>query len=429
MKKQKRKTDHDMVLLTGMVSKVFNKQIEVLVEDDTITCILPGALLAKKNSIVVGDIVQLGLSGARQYKLVEVIPRRTEVYRGNRRSPGDEILITANVDQVLTVVTADYLLHQAGYFENAVIAARRADLEIILYVSKWDAVSEQAQELLSEKISLYRTTADSVFVGTPEFLDNRLIEAVTGKSTVVIGDRASGKTTLIRKIMNQLGNGEFSYGDLSSTHTSNIFVGSNETVFIDTPGFRDFALQKITEEELEVAFPEIVEVAENCGFNNCTHTHEDNCAVVRGLQERKIGRERFSVYQKLSGVVTLSAPKIDYRHNSCEESFVCKVCGNLVTPYSAGTQHRNHCPHCLSSIHVDNEPGDRASLCHGIMDPIGVWVRKDGEWAIIHRCRTCGTLGSNRIAADDSPMLLMSIAVKPLSSPPFPLSQLENAAK
>lgn len=122
MKKQKRKTDYDIVLLTGKVSKVFNKQIEVLVEKDTITCILPGALLAKKNSIDVGDIVQLGLSGSRQYKLVQVMPRRTEVYRGNRQSPGEEILIAANVDQVLTVVTADYLLHQAGYFENAVIA-------------------------------------------------------------------------------------------------------------------------------------------------------------------------------------------------------------------------------------------------------------------------------------------------------------------
>ena len=70
--------------------------------------------------------------------------------------------------------------------------------------------------------------------------------------------------------------------------------------------------------------------------------------------------------------------------------------------------HRNHCPKCLCSVHVDNEPGDRASLCKGIMDPVSVWVRKNGEWAIIHRCRLCGTLSSNRIAADDNPAMLMS---------------------
>ena len=46
------------------------------------------------------------------------------------------------------------------------------------------------------------------------------------------------------------------------------------------------------------------------------------------------------------------------------------------------------------------------------MDPVGVWVRKNGEWAIIHRCRRCGHLSSNRVAADDNPMKLMSIAME-----------------
>lgn len=116
----------------------------------------------------------------------------------------------------------------------------------------------------------------------------------------------------------------------------------------------------------------------------------------------------------------------DYRHQACTEQFTCKVCGTFVLPEGAGSMHRNHCPKCLSSLHVDNDPGDRTSLCKGIMDPIGVWVRKNGEWAIIHRCRSCGTLSSNRIAADDNPTLLMSIAVKPLAMPPFPLGLMEN---
>ena len=58
------------------------------------------------------------------------------------------------------------------------------------------------------------------------------------------------------------------------------------------------------------------------------------------------------------------------------------------------------------------------------MEPITVWVRTGGEWAIIHRCRLCGALSSNRIAADDNDLLLMSLAVKPLSSPPFPLERM-----
>lgn len=112
--------------------------------------------------------------------------------------------------------------------------------------------------------------------------------------------------------------------------------------------------------------------------------------------------------------------------NLCNDYYRCKICGRLVTPQNAGSNHRNHCPNCLSSLHVDIEPSDRASDCGGIMEPVAVWVRKGGEWAIIHRCKRCGNLSSNRVAADDNPMKLMSIAMKPLCKPPFPLERIEE---
>jgi len=118
-----------------------------------------------------------------------------------------------------------------------------------------------------------------------------------------------------------------------------------------------------------------------------------------------------------------------YRSHPCLEMFVCKVCGREVVPDGAGSGHRNHCPYCLSSKHLDNEPGDRAADCGGTMEPIAVWVRKQGEWAIVHRCKICGTLSSNRIAADDNPVKLMSIAMKPVSSPPFPIERMEELTR
>ena len=61
-----------------------------------------------------------------------------------------------------------------------------------------------------------------------------------------------------------------------------------------------------------------------------------------------------------------------------------------------------------------------------------LWSRQrsgGGEWAIIHRCRRCGALSSNRIAADDNPMKLMSIAMRPLSAPPFPIERIEEMTR
>ena len=93
-----------------------------------------------------------------------------------------------------------------------------------------------------------------------------------------------------------------------------------------------------------------------------------------------------------------------YKDYPCSDTFECKHCGRTVVPEGAGSDHRNHCPYCLFSQHLDITPGDREADCGGVMEPIAVWVRKNGEWAIIHRCKVCGALSSNRIAADDNPI-------------------------
>ena len=81
-----------------------------------------------------------------------------------------------------------------------------------------------------------------------------------------------------------------------------------------------------------------------------------------------------------------------YKTHPCDEAFTCRHCGRLVVPEGAGSDHRNHCPYCLCSVHLDNAPGDREADCGALMEPIGVWVRKNGEWALLHRCRMCGTI-------------------------------------
>ncbi len=105
-------------------------------------------------------------------------------------------------------------------------------------------------------------------------------------------------------------------------------------------------------------------------------------------------------------------------------SFRCVHCRLDVPADAPGTAHRNHCPHCLWSRHLDGDVGDRASECRSAMEPIGITVRGDGEWVLIHRCSGCGTLRSNRTAGDDNPLLLLRLAVKPLAQPPFPLDRL-----
>lgn len=86
-----------------------------------------------------------------------------------------------------------------------------------------------------------------------------------------------------------------------------------------------------------------------------------------------------------------------------EGPFRCRHCGQLVERLPWGGKHRNHCPACLYSRHVDERvTGDRASRCGGLMAPVGVFTRRTGEYVILHRCLRCGVERFNRIAADDN---------------------------
>lgn len=104
-----------------------------------------------------------------------------------------------------------------------------------------------------------------------------------------------------------------------------------------------------------------------------------------------------------------------------ESTCSCRHCGQSFSLNAPGTRHRNHCPHCLWSLHLDHAPGDRDARCGAPMEPIAIALRGRGEWCLIHRCTTCGTLHLNRIAGDDDERALLALALQPITRPPFPL--------
>ncbi len=63
------------------------------------------------------------------------------------------------------------------------------------------------------------------------------------------------------------------------------------------------------------------------------------------------------------------------------------------------------------------------------MQPVAIEVRRDGEWAIVHRCTGCGLLRTNRIAGDDQEMALLALALRPLANPAFPLDAFQGLAR
>jgi DNA-directed RNA polymerase subunit RPC12/RpoP len=81
--------------------------------------------------------------------------------------------------------------------------------------------------------------------------------------------------------------------------------------------------------------------------------------------------------------------------------FVCANCARAVPPLANGS-YRNHCPYCLHSLHVDINPGDRASDCGGLLKPIGVDYSGKKGWVIVSQCQHCKQIKRNKAALEDA---------------------------
>ncbi len=86
------------------------------------------------------------------------------------------------------------------------------------------------------------------------------------------------------------------------------------------------------------------------------------------------------------------------------EDFTCAHCGAPNT----GDGYTNHCRACLHSVHVDDDPGDRAATCRGLMAPVDVEVRH-GETVLVHRCLRCGVVRRCRTCAVDDPEAVLRV--------------------
>lgn len=100
------------------------------------------------------------------------------------------------------------------------------------------------------------------------------------------------------------------------------------------------------------------------------------------------------------------------------EAFKCLHCRAFIGAPISGGRHRNHCPLCLFSRHVDaKRPGDRASNCRSLMAPVARFDRRDGEPVLVHRCLGCGRQRHNRLAADDNVLALVRLPLEQPSPP------------
>ena len=164
-------------------------------------------------------------------------------------------------------------------------------------------LSEEDQKKIEEWTEIYRPAGYNVLcISTvTDYNMDVLRNQLAGKVSAFSGNSGVGKTSIIKKLTENenLKTSEISKSFHKGQHTTTfaeMYEMPNGGNIIDTPGVKAFGLLDMKSNEITHYFPEIFKYSSDCQYNNCTHSHEPNCNVIKAVEEGKIALSRYENY-------------------------------------------------------------------------------------------------------------------------------------
>lgn len=255
--------------------------------------------------IAVGDQVTWIDAGDGTGVIHDVLPRFSQL---SRRAPGKnplEQVMVANVDQAVIVFAAAKPEPKWNLLDRYLVTAESAGVPALVCITKLDLADEAA---LEEELAVYRAIGYPIILtsaNTGRGIDEAR-QALSGKSSILMGKSGVGKSSLLNAIQDGLGikvsavgKGEIGKGRHTTTHLEMFPLDTGGAV-VDTPGMREFTLWNIPEHGLAGLFPEMRPYLGSCQFqSNCLHDHEPGCAVRKAVTAGKIHPRRYQSYLRL----------------------------------------------------------------------------------------------------------------------------------
>lgn len=293
-------------LLAGTVVKAFGKWYEVSVAgtDRTLLC-TPKGLLKRERSgsdlVAVGDRVDVIDVGDNEGRIEFIHPRTSVLARLARKTRDTEQVLVANPDLALFLFSAHDPEPHPRMLDRFLVLAESRGLPAAIVVNKIELMRSDEAPVFNEHRSIYPVLDLSV---RKEIGIDAVRELMTGKITVIAGPSGVGKSSLVNAVNPGFTQviSEISESTGKGKHTTTaaqLFQLAPGTFVADTPGIRALALQGVQPEDLPECFPEFRPFLENCRFNDCSHVHEPDCAILAAVQRGDIGPSRYSSYVSL----------------------------------------------------------------------------------------------------------------------------------
>lgn len=252
-------------------------------------------------TVVCGDAVRCQADPRHdELHVVEVIPRRSALYRATARGGSEPVV--ANLQRLLVVLAP---LPEPDLFvvDRYLAAATSAHIEPTLVVNKEELGIDAA---LAAELDVYTTAGYATLrcsAASGAGVGALLATIPAGAAAALVGQSGVGKSSLIARLLpeEQVAIGELVREEEGrhTTTASRLFDLPEQRALIDSPGVRDFAPAIDSLEPRSLGFVEVERLAPQCRFQDCRHMREPDCAVQAAAAAGTFHPRRYESYRRL----------------------------------------------------------------------------------------------------------------------------------
>jgi ribosome biogenesis GTPase len=254
----------------------------------------------QRHVVAAGDVVWFRPEGRDEGIIERIEPRRGVVSRTSR---GRQHVLVANVDQLVIVTSAAEPRMKPNLVDRLLVTAEKGGIRPVICINKIDLVEPADLMPISGVYAQLGYQVLLVSAQTGQGIGG-LRERLGGEESVVTGQSGVGKSSLLNAVEPDLqlrvqAVSEETQKGRHTTTTAELIPLSFGGYVVDTPGIRQFQLWDVIPEEVSGFFRELRPYVSRCRFPDCTHTHEDDCAVKDAVADGWIDARRYESYVQI----------------------------------------------------------------------------------------------------------------------------------
>ena len=253
----------------------------------------------------VGDWVYVQLFDDESFAVIhDIFPRKSLLKRKTAGKKIEYQLIAANIDTAMIMQSLDFN-YNIRRLERYLVVINESNIKPVVLLSKSDLSTADEIERKKNDINKVMPNISVVAFSNQNNLDTEIIKKLfnSGETFCLLGSSGVGKTTLLNNLIHEerFKTQSIREKDSRGRHTTSrreLIVLENGAMVVDSPGMRELGMISI-ESGLDDTFNEIAELSNQCRFKDCTHTFEEDCAILSALEAGSISKERYSNYIKM----------------------------------------------------------------------------------------------------------------------------------